>query len=299
MASAFTSWVGLVQQDPFGPMGKLAAIWFDRLVQQVPRPELVSDLIDSYKTKGKLGSATADELLQIWTPVQTLIPEYEFLKTPLLHENRSLVDSALKITLDEMRRDNPGVVEDGAFQHEMVWSSAGLIEGVGTWVALNGQGCYFYLANKLEGMVVDSVFLQHLPADEYGLFREIAEFRVPNLEAVSWDRIVELRHHSQLGQFRQKMHEMEGLVRASESNQVQKLFDEIERSDLRNLAKATRPAPFSIAMKAVASSIPLPLPINPLSVGLTVHEIMGAYKRKEKFGWLYFVMDFEKAGKDA
>jgi hypothetical protein len=44
-------------------------------------------------------------------------------------------------------------------------------------------------------------------------------------------------------------------------------------------------------LKSIASNIPLPIPINPVSIGIAVKELKEAYDRKERFGWLYFLME--------
>jgi hypothetical protein len=103
---------------------------------------------------------------------------------------------------------------------------------------------------------------------------------------------LELRHHDCLTAFRSKLGELQSRVRASDEKSATELVEELERNDLVEIAKLARPSPTTAIWKAIGSNVPLPIPVNPLSIGLGLADILDAYNRRSRFGWLYFLLDF-------
>ena len=69
------------------------------------------------------------------------------------------------------------------------------------------------------------------------------------------------------------------------------LFDEIELRDLREFAKMFRPNPSRTTFESILGNLPLPIPINPLSLAMASRDVKKARKAADTFGWLYFLFD--------
>src|SRR5918996_2604195 len=128
MARTIISWQTLFQHDVFGRFGKLASIWFEDIIFQVPSHDALQKVFDKLVADGSLSVSAASMLGDIWTPVQLVMPGYKFLDKLTdgnwLQKNEHLLrisyESALSAMLKEFPTANP---EDAAFQHEVRWFS--------------------------------------------------------------------------------------------------------------------------------------------------------------------------------
>lgn len=293
MSRAFISWLGACGQDVFGPYGKLATIFFDQLIFQVPRADTIEGVLDSQVGQNEIRYADADQLRQIWVPIQTIVPDYQFLKNPWEHKNKRLLEVAHSVTVDATLEQYPGAdkSEPAGFAHEVAWAGAGLIEAIITRTTLHITEPCTYLAEPRESRAVQQIFQEAQSPEPVEIFRHIAENRVPDLSLLTWERVLELRHHAFLENFRQKVKELSISFRSNNEKAINDGIQELELQDLRELARLVKPSPRTMMFKAIASNIPLPIPINPLSIGIAVKELKEVYDRKERFGWLYFLME--------
>ena len=115
---------------------------------------------------------------------------------------------------------------------------------------------------------------------------------IPDISEYSWDEIIEIRHHKYWTQFRKKLTEL------SESVQDKKLrqdiLEEIVQKDLVEMVQYFRPHVAKNIVKGIVSNIPLPIPINPVSVVCTGHDIVQEIDFNKKYGWMYFYLDNKK-----
>ncbi len=188
MASkAYLGWQRLCNDDLFGATGKLATLWFDELILQLPSPDLLPSVV--YGPKGSEFKPVAKDLLRIWKPIQSELPSYSFLslpgnrfvanlwrsrwfrktfglwgwKNPWEHKNKELVHAAQEVTEEAIKRDNPGTsYRTPGFVHEVAWAGMGLIDSVNAWSALNALQACSFLADEEESAVVNKVFASKL-----------------------------------------------------------------------------------------------------------------------------------------
>ena len=57
------------------------------------------------------------------------------------------------------------------------------------------------------------------------------------------------------------------------------------------MAQCFRPQVTKNVVKGVASNIPLPIPVNPVSIVCTGRDILKEINFEKKYGWLYFYID--------
>jgi hypothetical protein len=94
-------WHSLFWADElFAPQGKLATIWFDKLVLQNTGEDSLEGAINILRETEQFSDATAETLKTIWVPVQTLIPNWAAGNSELLRSSpediRETVTTALK-----------------------------------------------------------------------------------------------------------------------------------------------------------------------------------------------------------
>ena len=189
--------------------------------------------------------------------------------------------------------EHPGATR-GELMHEVVWWGAGLMDAVSTWISLQGDLNCAMLASRAEHHVIELVFERYAPLTETQRFSDAIAARIPSLNETSWSRIFEIRG-SKFGEaFRQKMAEVQQRTRASDPQLASELLTEVERHDLRALAKSVRPSETTALIKGIFSNLPLPIPVNPLSIADAVTTWQANKDRALEFGWLYFLMELER-----
>jgi hypothetical protein len=152
------------------------------------------------------------------------------------------------------------------------------------------------LADKREARVIEGIFSQSVPSTNYALFSQALTARLPVPGDVPWERIFDLRSSSFLQDFRKKLAELDRLVKEDpDGRPLRELLDEMERRDLRELARTVEPDRTSAWAKAVTSNLPLPMPLNPLSLVASATDLIETYDRKTRFGWLYFLFELNEA----
>ena len=294
MPRAFVSWLGLHTHDLFGPLGKLATVWFDQLILQLPRHEGLEKMVDYVGRRSGLSEACQRKLLAFWKSAEKDLPGCNWTVNPWDSiEDERLMDLAAEARIEELREKYPGIDENGyQFHNAVAMGTAGLLQSLSAWGALNAQAACAMIPNKLESKAL-SAMLTYKSARAFEVFQSLAEQRVPDLSALSWERVIELREHPFLQDFRSKLDYVQVELQKNGVKEVASIIEEIERRDLIQIAKLCRPAPCSAIWKAVGSNIPLPIPVNPVSIGLAIKEISESYRLRSKFGWLYFLIDFE------
>ncbi|MEE8074755.1 MAG: hypothetical protein V3T60_03925 [Candidatus Binatia bacterium] len=296
MSRAFVSWISSIVQDIFGQYGKIASLFFDQLVIQVPRGDLVDRVLESQAERIGIRPEDADELRQIWVPVQKFLPSYEFLQNPWQHENKKLIDIAYRVTVDDILEQYPNSDKKNpaGFEHEVGLAGAGLVEAVATWGALHAAEQCAFLADSRESTVIEEVFQTTQPPSDTQVFQEIVTTSMPDFTILTWQRVLELRRHPFLQSFRRKISELGSSVRNNNEGTIKKTIGELELHDLRELARLVEPSPRTTILKSIGSNIPLPIPVNPVSIGIGIQEIKDTYERRQRFGWLYFLMELRK-----
>ncbi len=88
------------------------------------------------------------------------------------------------------------------------------------------------------------------------------EQRIPDLSSLSWERVLELRHHPKLGDFRKKLETLQKQLEGKDDSRAAELLQEIELKDLKEFAVLCRPQPRQAVLRGLASNVPLPIPVN-------------------------------------
>jgi hypothetical protein len=299
----YASWLRLFDDHfPFGTSGKLATLWFDEIVLQVPREDAIKGAMQYALS---CSDRVQEELEQIWIPVTKRLPDYHFLERPFKSKKKELISVACKVTDEETKKEwskqrakfSP---KDFGFLHETAWASAGLIDAVNVWMRLNEKSPFVFLPTLRERKVLQQIFSEATQRKPLELFSRILTCRIPDLSKYSWDKVIELRHHDFLDRFREKMVELSSeLSLMHEKRGARNLIDEIFRADMEQMIKLFRPSPKLSAFEAFASNVPLPIPINPLGIIISANEIRKQRAVLRKYGWLYFLIDLPKKPRKA
>ena len=112
------------------------------------------------------------------------------------------------------------------------------------------------------------------------------------MSEISWSRIFELRAQPQFEEFRRKLGELQEAASEDDRSVVAQLIEEIIEHDLQDLSKVIRPTKPLAVVHAVGSTVPLPMPMFPVSLIHGEIDAREAFINKIRMGWLFFYLDF-------
>jgi hypothetical protein len=303
---AYISWLHYFTMKLNSTNLKLATLWFDEIVFQMPKGDVICGLLDAMVLESSLGcsSSTAKELKRIWIDIFKVLPDYKFLESALKEDNSKLDKITFDVTNNATLKEqfNNRLPKSGselfAFYHEVAWANEGLKDGVNAWFRINEKSLCTFLPTSREEEVLRRSFSKALEKKAQDLFSRVITGRIPDLQDISWDEIVSLRKHSFFVNFREKMVELSHqLDTLTEGQSVEKYVEKIYRIEMEEMVQLFRPSPKLSIFNGVASNLPLPLPINPYGIILSANDARKQLAAAKKYGWLYFLMDLPDSRK--
>jgi hypothetical protein len=285
---------------------KLATLWFDEIVFQMPKNNVISGLLDAMVSESSIGcsSATAKDLKRIWVDIFKVIPDYKFLEHGFKEDNSKLASITFEVTTNATLREqfNNTLPNDksefAAFLHELGWANEGLKEGINAWFRINEKNLCTFLPTSREEEVLRRSFSKAFEKRAQDLFSSVITGRIPDLQNTSWDDIISLREHSFFNNFREKMIELNNQVNSlAEGQSVEKYVEVITRNEMEEMIKLFRPSTKLSIFNGVVSNLPLPIPINPYGIILSANDARKQIATAKKYGWLYFLIDLPRIPK--
>lgn len=128
--------------------------------------------------------------------------------------------------------------------------------------------------------------LRHVATEDQSHGPIWADVEIPGFDALSWDDVAELRQSDYLKAFRTKFFQLSSAGRSSRL--IDEYCDALER-----LADHCRPKVTRNVLLGVLGNIPLPIPINPVSIGSSVQTVVKDLRVKSEFGWAFFVREVQ------
>lgn len=272
----------------FGLEGKIATLWFDNLLLGAEK-ELVETVIEDVAEKEHWSSDTFREMIKVQVSSESILPTISLMNESIIEDDyfTTATDILKKKYVKEL--SNPKTYS-GAM-HEIRWGGFGIANSVKYWTLLNAKENCTFLPTDIEQQMLKKVF-RNTMNKEYGNFTDIITAIIPDISEYSWDEIIEVRQHNYWTQFRKKLTELSSGI---EDKKIGKdILEEIVRKDLVEMAQHFRPQVVKNIVKGVVSNIPLPIPINPVSVVCTGYDIMKEIDFDKKYGWIYFYLDNKK-----
>lgn len=287
--NAFMSLLNLFRNNSnFEQEGKLATLWFDKLLLGTDENH-ISKVIGNVAEKENWCSDTIKEVRKIHIPSEDILPKVSFTDSTLIDESIYRIATGIMQTDYKSELNNPTTY--GGAMHEVIMGSAGITTSVKYWMLLNAKNNCTFLPMKSEQQILKKLF--NYEADNgFNNFNNVITSIIPDISEYSWDEIIELRHHNYWSQFRKKLSELNLVV--SDKKLASEIVEEIVHKDLVEMAIHVRPNVGKNTVKGIISNIPLPIPINPLSVVCTGCDIIKEIDFEKKYGWIYFYLDNKK-----
>ena len=277
-----------INNASFSVEGKLATLWFDNLLLGTTK-ELVEKVIEDVGEREHWSNDTLKEMKKIQISSELLLPSVKFMDESIIEDD--YFESAVSIMRNNYEKElsDPKIYTDA--MNEVLWGGFGIANAVKYWTLLNAKENCTFLPMDKEEQILKKLF-ENVPDSNYNNFNNVITAMIPDISEYSWDEIIEIRHHKYWTQFRKKLTEL------SESVQDKKLrqdiLEEIVQKDLVEMVQCFRPHVAKNIVKGIVSNIPLPIPINPVSVVCTGYDIVKEIDFNKKYGWMYFYLDNKK-----
>lgn len=286
--NAYMSMQNLMMNNAnFETEGKLATLWFDELL--LPADDsLIRSVINDVAQKEKWSKDTLNEVLKIQVTSTKLVPRTLFSEDIV---NDSKFEASVQIYKEHYRKELASSDTYAGAMHEITWASAGTTDSVKYWMLLNAKERCTFLPMTFERQLLQKIFVKEGNA-QFSNFSNIISSFIPDITEYSWDEIIDLRCHPYWVKFRAKLSEL------SDENLdpqiAREIFNEVLCKDMTEMVQNMKPQIGRSIIKGTICNIPLPIPINPISVICTGRDILKEIDFKKKYGWLFFYFDNKK-----
>ena len=277
-----------INNASFSVEGKLATLWFDNLLLGTTK-ELVEKVIEDVGEREHWSNDTLKEMKKIQISSELLLPSVKFMDESIIEDD--YFESAVSIMRNNYEKElsDPKIYTDA--MNEVLWGGFGIANAVKYWTLLNAKENCTFLPMDKEEQILKKLF-ENVPDSNYNNFNNVITAMIPDISEYSWDEIIEIRHHKYWTQFRKKLTELSESVQ--DKRLRQDILEEIVQKDLVEMVQYFRPHVAKNIVKGIVSNIPLPIPINPVSVVCTGHDIVQEIDFNKKYGWMYFYLDNKK-----
>lgn len=275
---------------------KLAYLWFDDVVLQSPLEDTVTGVLPRIFEKLSVPTGVIQQLLKNVHPIQAYFPDYKFAQLNVW-DNDSHVTTATLKALKEYFEEEYGKPKNPhalwALNREVGLTSLGVIDAINLVGRLSARAESFLLPTDFEHRALQEIMKPAGPGATFNLFEEVAQFRLPRLKELPWNRVAELRHHRFLENFRRAISTMQKELREGSAKGASELFAELEKKQLKELLSLLTPSPLKATARGVLSNLPLPIPVNPAGLLDAIQSVVQQRHIADKFGWIYFLYDVD------
>lgn len=275
---------------------KLCTLLFDQILVPVfGEPELPF-VLEWMCKHGELSKPAENGLKHAWKPVER-VSDKELFADEWIDANLQLWETCGDVV------DRQLALEYRGYSHEeirVIGGSASVfantLEGVVLWSRLQELAPCVLAGDRIQVATVRALQTQQRDVSQTGMLRELANLRLPNFGALPWDSVVKLRKHRHMEAFRSKLEEIvqDGL-QPNSTNMLTSLRKQ-ELDGLWKLARKWSVSHSNTILRTIASNVPLPIPVNPVSVALGVAEILSTRRIQHDYGWLFFLADIDDSG---
>jgi hypothetical protein len=155
MYQAVISPLGIHRSGFSTGFGKLPSIWFDKII--LPgNLNWIENLVDRLCNQNSLSPKVADELLNAWSPITSVSPEY-YNVTKDNWDNLSEYTSEIiwKIATEAIREENLGC--ETAPSYDVAMRGNYILGSIATWTSLNITAPCSFLSEKFESKAIQEI----------------------------------------------------------------------------------------------------------------------------------------------
>ena len=295
------SWSALTTNILDTPAAKIACLLFDEIVCQVPTRPAQGSVEVSYiwESDPTLAPETLAFLSDRFVPIQNRLPSHRMDIFEFLDRDRPGGSMSPLVTLTQEGIRSyyeailpPDEASSSATGYEISKLGYYTTHCLIAWFRLQDERCTF-LGHPMEHAALNKWFRESEFDIKGPPLTEMVLGGFPNLASTTWNDVVEMKSHPNFLDFRDKCIEVQRLVDADATLEASRLLQDAFQHTLREIATRTRPKLGLTTVRGVLSNLPMPIPVNPFSLGDAGATLAKEIDFKRKYGWLYFVLDAE------
>lgn len=100
-----------------------------------------------------------------------------------------------------------------------------------------------------------------------------------------------MRNHPYLESFRITLNELYQNMKDADKQNVQELFLELVNKNIKEVFSLFKPSVSKQIIKGIVCNLPMPIPVNPISIIASIGDVAKDIKLKNTYGWLFFYID--------
>lgn len=254
---------------------KIALLWFDNLlIQSFPNNFYVDYLLEEYKISNKYERFLREFII-------------DYPETIDIYKQQSKNNKLLNVT-DQVLRD----YFEGEYigkERDIFLEKNCITYGVEKWAELNMTEPYAFIGRKVEQKIIRNTFFEK-NGDKEDMI-EFVNMTLPNLKNMSFEKIIEMRNHPYLESFRITLNELHQNIKDTDKLNVQELFLELVNKNIKEVFSLFKPSVSKQMIKGIVCNLPMPIPVNPISIIASMGDVAKDIKLKNTYGWLFFYMD--------
>lgn len=253
---------------------KIALLWFDSLlVQSFSDSFYVDYLLEEYKISNEYEKFLREFIIDY--PERIDIYKQQSKNEKLL----TVTDYALQ---DYFKGEYIGKERDIFLEKNYI------THGIEKWAELNVTEPYAFIGRKVEQNIIRNTFFEKNNKDDIVEFVDMA---LPNLKNMSFEKIIEMRNHPYLESFRTTLGELYQNMKDIDKLNVQEVISELVNKNIKEVFSLFKPSISKQAIKGIVCNLPMPIPVNPLSIIASMGDVAKDIKLKNTYGWLFFYID--------
>lgn len=292
--SVFVTWHALCPYAFYQRTAKIAVLLWDELLLELPHPRMIERIFEVIASEEGTGFGAVDALRKQLRPVHARIPDFQFLNVAGWEQytNSGAVDAMYREWLAEVGR---GELDPGDFAHQYEANKLAYygVNTLHTWAGLLRHGTQL-LGHPAEERGFRNAIRRGEASSSASPFLEMTFGALPDLGSLTWSQALELRAHPMHQSFRAKCLEVSELLDAGITTDAARLLTDALQFSLREIVRRVRPNIGTTMLKAVLGNVPLPFPVNPVSVLASAQEVAQQRAIAATHGWVYFILDAEE-----
>ncbi|SOC81573.1 hypothetical protein SAMN06296241_3152 [Salinimicrobium sediminis] len=302
---SFVSHLGVIDKSLTADDLKMAFLWYDEIVWENLRVDLIDRFYDNFFEKNKLPNQYQKDFTDVLIPLSKRIkleniPDRQQIGYPRNYNSSKYYHYPNPSTPEEYAHNfllrqaenqyNVNIIEDKAVQAVEGWARSA-IDNIVRWEFISQEFPSYFLANQIEKdarLALSEFNNKNGKTSPIILFKE----SIPSLEKVPWFSIIELKRKGRFDSLKKKM---ERILILSD-NDLESARITLEREEITSydeIIEQFRPKIKSTSIEAVLSNIPTgPIP-NPISIYSGGKSIYKEINKGIKYNWLYQLRDIK------
>lgn len=292
---------------------KVASLYYDRAILPI-RQGHFEGVLGVFREQDRLSERSIKLLRSAWSPCDYYIPpeQVDLFKRIVLNDDEFAPELTYRghiTAADEAIREVSGMSQRSLYQakkndriayfRELNGTLTSAEGGARAWLFLQQYApCALIAFHRIEQIaLIDLVneapvgkgSTEQPVVEEAEKLLHPVEMLVPRVSELPWDILLRMRRDRRVKDFRRWL-----AVESQKTGQLNKDSMHYAVDALWDAFGELKVNVGSEVLQGIVANLPLPMPINPFGLAISVKDVIGAVKFRRRFGWLSFLHKLNK-----